>query len=303
MGCNSSMPDSDAHSHHIPRTIALTPHGSDVDFRPSMHRQSSEATAIAGNGHNHGNGRMFIYNKNRIKNLKEQQKIYQDDYEKYDYEDHSGHTTRTSCSEHTFSANDRKSLAAALDEMEQLEIEQAAKQLGERSCHSRRSVSIHSRSHSRSASKPKSHRLSAPAPQNCSEELIVIVRSDKLAFRGTGIRRHSRRKRARQNGNDTSMITVVRQPTPEAMAMVAAAALSEETVNSTRMRPVGSRTHQVRSSNAQSGHSRSNHSHINSKHSRSSHHSHRTMSRTAASNASAIAPFAQIKNNRVACAQ
>ena len=45
-----------------------------------------------------------------------------------------------------------------------------------------------------------------------SESVVCIVRSDRLAFAGTGIRRHSRRKRLRQKGKDTTRIIVLRQP-------------------------------------------------------------------------------------------
>jgi len=42
--------------------------------------------------------------------------------------------------------------------------------------------------------------------------VICIVRSDKLAFSGRGIRRHSRRKRARHSGLDNTKIIVLRKP-------------------------------------------------------------------------------------------
>jgi hypothetical protein len=42
--------------------------------------------------------------------------------------------------------------------------------------------------------------------------VICIVRSDKLAFSGRGIRRHSRRKRARHSGMDNTKIIVLRKP-------------------------------------------------------------------------------------------
>jgi len=42
--------------------------------------------------------------------------------------------------------------------------------------------------------------------------VFCIVRSDKLAFRGSGIRRHSRRKRQRSMGNDNTRIIVLRKP-------------------------------------------------------------------------------------------
>jgi len=42
--------------------------------------------------------------------------------------------------------------------------------------------------------------------------VICIMRSDKLAFSGAGIRRHSRRKRRRQNGKDNTRIIVLRKP-------------------------------------------------------------------------------------------
>jgi len=68
-------------------------------------------------------------------------------------------------------ANDRISLQAAID------------QLGEESNHS-----------------------------SWSETSIVhVVRSDKLSFRGTGIRRHSRRKRNRHKGCDDTRIVVLRE--------------------------------------------------------------------------------------------
>jgi hypothetical protein len=72
-------------------------------------------------------------------------------------------------------ANDRMSLAQALDDMDE--------------------ISNHSRSMS-------SH-----------DSVIYIVRSDKLSFKGKGIRRHSRRKRRRQHGSgDNTRIVVLRQP-------------------------------------------------------------------------------------------
>lgn len=42
--------------------------------------------------------------------------------------------------------------------------------------------------------------------------VICIMRSDKLAFSGAGIRRHSRRKRKRQKGKDNTRIIVLRKP-------------------------------------------------------------------------------------------
>lgn len=42
--------------------------------------------------------------------------------------------------------------------------------------------------------------------------VICIMRSDKLAFSGAGIRRHSRRKRRRQKGKDNTRIIVLRKP-------------------------------------------------------------------------------------------
>lgn len=44
-----------------------------------------------------------------------------------------------------------------------------------------------------------------------SSSLICVVRSDKLAFKGAGIRRHSHRKRQRHNGNDNERIVVLHQ--------------------------------------------------------------------------------------------
>jgi hypothetical protein len=71
-----------------------------------------------------------------------------------------------------FKANDRISLAAALEESSNLTVS------------------------TRSA--------------DCA--VICIVRSDKLAFSGAGIRRHSRRKRRRHNGLDNARIIVLRKP-------------------------------------------------------------------------------------------
>lgn len=72
-------------------------------------------------------------------------------------------------------ANDRMSLAQALDDMDE--------------------ISNHSRSTSN------------------HDSVIYIVRSDKLSFKGKGIRRHSRRKRRRQHGSgDNTRIVVLRQP-------------------------------------------------------------------------------------------
>jgi hypothetical protein len=59
------------------------------------------------------------------------------------------------------------------------------------------------------------------------DPLICIVRSDKLAFSGAGIRRHSRRKRHRQLGKDNTKIVILREPSlKEQAAMAASAAAS-----------------------------------------------------------------------------
>ena len=47
--------------------------------------------------------------------------------------------------------------------------------------------------------------------------VIYIVRSDKLTFPGTGIRRHSKRKRKRHSGADNTRIVVLRQSMPAAV--------------------------------------------------------------------------------------
>lgn len=73
-----------------------------------------------------------------------------------------------------FKANDRASLAAALEEYE-----------------------------------GSNHTAST---RSADSAVICIVRSDKLAFSGHGIRRHSRRKRRRHNGNDNTRIIVLRKP-------------------------------------------------------------------------------------------
>lgn len=96
-----------------------------------------------------------------------------------------------------FTANcDRQSLAAALETFD-LDVEDFS-------------------SHTRSTS-------------NFEDSQICIVRSDKLAFSGTGIRRHSRRKRNRQLGKDNTKIVLVRQPSlKEQEALAAAEAEAEE---------------------------------------------------------------------------
>jgi hypothetical protein len=58
---------------------------------------------------------------------------------------------------------------------------------------------------------------------NYEDPQICIVRSDKLAFQGAGIRRHSRRKRHRQLGKDNTKIVIVRQPSFREQALLAAA--------------------------------------------------------------------------------
>jgi len=110
-------------------------------------------------------------------------------------DNNSGHSSR-STSEHSavmFKANcDRQSLAAALDHFDLEDF------------------SNHTSS---------SHYHEDP--------LIYIVRSDKLAFSGAGIRRHSRRKRHRQLGKDNTKIVILRQPSfKEQAAMAAWAAAS-----------------------------------------------------------------------------
>ena len=63
------------------------------------------------------------------------------------------------------------------------------------------------------------------------DPLICIVRSDKLAFSGAGIRRHSRRKRHRQLGKDNTKIVILRQPSFKELAAVAAAEAEAEKAN------------------------------------------------------------------------
>jgi len=62
------------------------------------------------------------------------------------------------------------------------------------------------------------------------DPLICIVRSDKLAFSGAGIRRHSRRKRHRQLGKDNTKIVILRQPSFKEQAAMAAAEAAAEAV-------------------------------------------------------------------------
>jgi len=109
----------------------------------------------------------------------------------------SNHSSR-STSEHSavmFKANcDRESLAAALD---QFDLED---------------FSNHTSSTSHYHEDPQ----------------ICIVRSDKLAFSGAGIRRHSRRKRHRQLGKDNTKIVILRQPSFKEQAAMAAAEAEAE---------------------------------------------------------------------------
>lgn len=79
----------------------------------------------------------------------------------------------------TFKANDRASLMAALDDFDY-------------------------------EGSSSNHTSSTKNSDNPS--VICIVRSDKLAFSGRGIRRHSRRKRARHSGMDNTKIIVLRKP-------------------------------------------------------------------------------------------
>lgn len=60
------------------------------------------------------------------------------------------------------------------------------------------------------------------------DQHICIVRSDKLAFSGAGIRRHSRRKRHRQLGKDNTKIVILRQPSFKEQAAMAAAEAEAE---------------------------------------------------------------------------
>ena len=85
----------------------------------------------------------------------------------------------------SFKANDRISLAEALAEYNEASFSNG---------------SNHTRS-TRTAS-----------TRSCNSEVICIVRSDKLSFAGSGIRRHSRRKRRRQSGIDDTRIIVLRKP-------------------------------------------------------------------------------------------